>query len=241
VNQTARFDGKVAVISGVGRVGQLGETVAHRFALLGATVVLLNRGPEVHDRAAELRGSGAQVLAMECDLTDPVATARAADATRDFGGGQVHALVCLAGGFATTGDIATGDVADWNSQISINLTTAYITTRAFLPLVRSGTGSIVYFASASALPGSTVAKMAAYAASKSGVVALMRAVAQEERDAHVRSNALAPTAIRTQTNLDSMGSRPSYVERQDVAEWVTFLCSPPGDAVSGQVIRLGQA
>ena len=80
--------------------------------------------------------------------------------------------------------------------------------------------------------------MAGYAASKAGVLALMRAVAQEERANGIRSNALAPTAIRTGTNLDSMGSNFAYVERESVAGVIAFLCSGEAANITGQVIEL---
>ena len=82
--------------------------------------------------------------------------------------------------------------------------------------------------------------MSAYAVSKAGVITLMRAVAQEERDTGVRSNALAPTAVRTAANLESMGETTRYVEREEVANAVDFLCfSPASCAITGQVIQLG--
>jgi NAD(P)-dependent dehydrogenase (short-subunit alcohol dehydrogenase family) len=122
---------------------------------------------------------------------------------------------------------------------AINLTTAFVATRAFLPLVRQARGSMVYFASAAALPGASVARMSAYAAAKGGVVTLMRAVAAEEKAHGVRANALAPQAIRTDQNLSSMGEDHQYVERETVAAWVLWLCSIASGPISGQVIRLG--
>jgi NAD(P)-dependent dehydrogenase (short-subunit alcohol dehydrogenase family) len=98
---------------------------------------------------------------------------------------------------------------------------------------------MVYFASAAALPGASVAKMSAYAAAKGGVITLMRAVAAEERTHGVRANALAPQAIRTAENLASMGEDKNYVERETVAAWVLWLCSRVAGPISGQVIRLG--
>jgi NAD(P)-dependent dehydrogenase (short-subunit alcohol dehydrogenase family) len=89
------------------------------------------------------------------------------------------------------------------------------------------------------MPGGKVANIAAYAAAKSGVVTLMRAVSQEEREHGVRSNALAPTSIRTAANLESMSPTTRFVERETVAEWVAFLCSPSSGPVSGQLIQLG--
>jgi NAD(P)-dependent dehydrogenase (short-subunit alcohol dehydrogenase family) len=97
----------------------------------------------------------------------------------------------------------------------------------------------VYFASAAALPGSAVGGMAAYATAKSGVVALMRAVASDERAHHVRANAVAPTSIRTAENIKAMGEQTNYVTREAVASTVCWLCSADASAVTGQVIRLG--
>jgi NAD(P)-dependent dehydrogenase (short-subunit alcohol dehydrogenase family) len=80
--------------------------------------------------------------------------------------------------------------------------------------------------------------MAGYAAAKAGVTALMRAVAQEERAHGIRANALAPTAIRTGANLESMGGTFAYVERESVAGVIAFLCSGEALNITGQVIEL---
>ena len=236
----ARMDGKVVVVTGVGRSGQVGESVAAAFAGLGAHCVLIDRDPaQVAERAAELQARGWAVSAHGCDLTvsdqvDAVAASVAAGSPTG-----VHALVCLAGGYAPGSPVADSAPDDWQRMFAINLTTAFLTTRAFLPLLRKAGGSVVYFASAAALPGGRVAKMAAYSAAKTGVVTLMRAVAGEEQEHGVRANALAPTSIRTATNVASMGADASYVERETVADWVVLLCSEASGAVNGQVIKLG--
>lgn len=237
---TSRFDGQLAVVTGVGRRGQVGEAVAAAFASLGADVALIDRTPAaVADRAAELRATGATATAHACDLTDPAALDRTVAAIAPSAHRGVHALVCLAGGFASSGPLDESDPDGWHRQLAINLTSAYLTTRAFLPLVRRASGAIVYFASASALPGARTGKTAAYAAAKSAVVALMQSVAQEEKPRGVRANALAPTTIRTADNVASMGEDAAYVERETVAGWVTHLCSEASRQMSGQVLRLG--
>ena len=81
--------------------------------------------------------------------------------------------------------------------------------------------------------------MAAYAASKSAVLAVMRAVAAEERTAGVRANAIAPGTIRTAKNVAAMGAGAAYVEREQVAAAVTFLCSEAARAITGQVLAVG--
>ncbi len=234
-----RFDGKVVVVTGVGRAGQAGETVARAFAELGARVVAVARKDrEVAERVQALRDAGFRADGFPCDLTDEAQVRVLAEDVRALHGERVDALINLAGGFAMSGPVADSDCEEWERQFAINLTTAYLTTRAFLPLLRPARGAIVYFASAAALPGAKTARMAAYAAAKSGVIALMRAVADEERPNGVRANALAPTAIRTAANLESMGDTVRYVEREAVAEAVCFLCSESAGAITGQTIGL---
>src|SRR5918992_362418 len=214
----------LVLLTGVGREGQVGEVVARAFAERGATVLIVDR---------QYRAS-----AYGCDLTDAGAVGELAQRVRRDHGDRLDALVNMAGGFASTGTVADGDVDAWHRMLAINLTTAYLSTRAFLPMVRGGRGAVVFFASEAALPGSRIAGTAAYAAAKTGVVTLMQAVAQEERANGVRANALAPAAIRTATNIESMGTDKRYVEREDVAAAVLWLCSEAARAVTGQVIRL---
>jgi NAD(P)-dependent dehydrogenase (short-subunit alcohol dehydrogenase family) len=236
-----RLDGRLAVITGVGRAGQVGEAVARAFAERGAHLALLDKDADaLRERAAELSNGGARAEAYPCDLTDAADAQRVADQLRQTGLTELDALVNVAGGFAMSGPIGGADPAVLQRQLGINLLTAYNASRAFVPMLRARRGAAVYFASAAVLPGGgTLAKMSAYGAAKAGVVAVMRAVADEERKHGVRANALAPTAIRTGDNLRDMGEDVSYVERDDVAAAVLFLCSDAARAVSGQVIRLG--
>jgi NAD(P)-dependent dehydrogenase (short-subunit alcohol dehydrogenase family) len=137
-----------------------------------------------------------------------------------------------------SGPVAESSLDVWNHQIAINLTTAYLTTRAFLPLVRRVRGAIVLFSSQPALPGQSAPGKAAYAVAKTGVATLMRAVAAEERKNGVRVNALAPTSIRTAKNIADMGENAHFIERQQVADVVTFLCSDSASAISGELLPL---
>ena len=234
-----RFTGRTIVLTGVGREGQVGEVVARAFAEEGATLTLVGRDDDqVRQRALALRPSGGSVHAESCDLTDPEQVAALAGTIAARHDGRLDALVNIAGGFAMSGPVADSDITVWRRQFDINLTTAYLATRAFLPMLRAARGAVVYFAAAAALPGAKLAGMSAYVAAKSGVTALMRAVAEEERDAGVRANALAPTAVRTAANLASMSAATRYVEREEVARAALFLCSDDASAVTGQILRL---
>ncbi len=229
----------LTLITGVGRAGQVGEVVARTFAAQGHHVLLVSRSPdEAAARADAIRADGLAASAYACDLADAAQVAALAERVAAEHGDRLQALVNLAGGFASSGPVAESAPETWDRLSRINLLTAYTATRAFLPFLRPSRGSIVYFASDVVLPGASGAGIWAYAAAKSAVVSLMRAVAREEHEAGVRANAVAPSAIRTASNLESMGKTAHYVEREEVADVVWFLCSDAARAVSGQVIRL---
>lgn len=231
------FSGRSIVLTGVGREGQVGEAVASAFAALGARVFLVDRQEsEARARADALVAAGRRAAGLGVDLTDEIAVAALAERVRDATGGRVHALVHLAGGFVSSGVVAESDPSLWTRQFLVNATTAYVTARAFLPMLRVSKGALVFFASEAVLPGARTTGVSAYAASKSALVSLMQTIAQEEGGRGVRSNAVAPSAIRTAANLASMGSDAAYVTREDVASVVLWLCSDEARAVSGQVI-----
>ena len=233
----------ISVITGVGSKGQVGEAVAEALARRGDRVILVSRSAdEVQARADELQGAGYAASAYGCDLSDAAAVDRLVARVRSEHGDRIDSLVNLAGGFAASGPIAKGDPTIFDRMLAINAKTAYVTSRAFFPLLRqkheeSG-GSIVFFASEVVIDGVRSSGVAAYAMSKAAVVALMRSIADEGRELGIRANALAPAAIRTQTNEASMGTDARYVEREDVANAVAFLCSPAARAITGQLLRL---
>ncbi len=234
------FREAAVVLTGVGRPGQVGEVVAEAFVRRAARVMLVDRDvASVQARADELSKYGSAVRGFGCDLTDAAQVGDLATQVAELAPAGVRAVVHMAGGFSGGTPVADLDPATWHRMIAINLTTAFVTTRALLPLVRKGRGAMVYFASAAALPGASVSGAAAYAVAKGGVATLARAVAAEERVNGVRANALAPQSIRTAQNLAEMGDDKAYVERETVAAWVTWLCSRAAGPVTGQLIRLG--
>ena len=229
--------GRSVVLTGVGREGQVGEAVALAFAERGARVFLVDHSePNVRARAEALVARGLRAASLAADLTDPAAANAVAERVREATSGRVHGVVHLAGGFAASGPIAESDPAIWHRQLAMNATTAYMTARAFVPLLRNVKGSLVFFASEAVLPGAKMANLAAYVASKSAVVSLMQVIAQEERAHGVRANAVAPTTIRTSDNVAAMGADAPMVTREAVAEVVLWLCSDASRAVSGQLV-----
>ena len=228
----------LALITGVGAKGQVGEAVAEAFLRRGDSVLIVSRSPdEVADRISDLSRLGS-VHGYPCDLAKPNEVAQLAEQIRSEHGDNLDALVNLAGGFGSTGPLAKSDPAAFSRLFDINVKTAYLATRAFLPMLEIAQGSVVFFASEAALDSAKTRGVAGYVAAKTSVLALMRSVADEGRSSGVRANALAPAAIRTASNEASMPANTRYVERDQVADAVLYLCSPRATAVSGQVIRL---
>lgn len=228
----------LVLITGVGAKGQVGEAVAAAFADRGDTVLIVSRSPaEAAGREKELSARG-KAFGYACDLSNATEVASLADKVRSQHGSRLDALVNLAGGFGSSGPLAQSDPSAVAHLMGINFTTAFLTTRAFMPMLLGSGGAVVYFGSEAVLEGARTSGVSGYVAAKSAVVGLMRSVADEGRDHGIRANALAPAAIRTATNEASMPAKTRYVEREEVAGAVVFLCSAAASAITGQVIRL---
>jgi NAD(P)-dependent dehydrogenase (short-subunit alcohol dehydrogenase family) len=229
--------GKVALVTGVGRVGQIGHAVAAALGAAGAALVIADRdATSVGERAAELTAAGITVRPTVGDLTRPEAARAAVDlARRELGG--LDTVVNIAGGLTTFGPFGdiTPDALD--RELAINLRTTWFVCQAALPaLVARGGGAIVNFASVAVVR--PAAHLAAYIAAKAAVAGLTQALAREFRDQGVRVNAVAPATVRTRDNVAQMGAQPDtpYVEMDDIVRAVRFLASDAAGGITGQIL-----
>lgn len=230
---------RYALLTGVGRPGQVGEAVAARLASDGYSLLLVDRdATAVEARANDIRAKGGKAEGFGADLSSESAVADLSRWVGKAAGNRLDAFVHLAGGFAVTGPVAATAVADWEKQLTINLRTAFLASVMVIPMLRAGRGSAVFFSSESALAGAKLARTAAYAVAKSGLLTLAVAISQEEAANGVRVNVVAPAAIRTASNEADMGGNARFVEREDVAATVAWLCSEQARGVTGQVLRL---
>jgi NAD(P)-dependent dehydrogenase (short-subunit alcohol dehydrogenase family) len=225
----------VVIITGVGDRGQLGFTIAQRFADAGARLVLTSNSPDIEELADEIENDEAMAFGVTADLTDERAIERLLHAVRERYG-RLDVLVNVAGGLGVISTVAETTPEAWLREIERNAGTMLRMSRAALPLLREAGGAIVNFAAPAGVRA--VAKLGAYSAAKASVIALTRALALEEKANGVRVNAIAPGFMDTAQNRESAGDDAVFVTREDVAAAVLFLASREAHGISGELIHV---
>jgi NAD(P)-dependent dehydrogenase (short-subunit alcohol dehydrogenase family) len=194
----ARFAGKTVVVTGSGRDRGLGQAILQRFADEGANCVVSDREitAEAEAVAAELRGRGARVATIACDVASAAAcTALVDGAVAAFGG--VDIFVNNAGIGFMMKPLLDVDPAEWDRVLAVNLSGAfYCTQAAARAMIAAGRGGrIVNIASQAAK--SAFPHLPAYVSSKHGMVGLTRASAIELGAHGITVNAICPNHVTT--------------------------------------------
>ncbi|MGK2935164.1 MAG: SDR family NAD(P)-dependent oxidoreductase [Gemmatimonadaceae bacterium] len=252
INADERYlDGKHAIVTGGGR--GIGAAVADALARRGASVTVMGRTMSALElAAADLRQRhGVAALAVECDVSDGQAVARAFDSAAKEQG-DAYVLVNNAGG-GESAAFADTDRELWDWTLGLNLTGTYLCTSRVLPaMLAAGAGRIVNIASTAALRGYRT--MTAYCAAKHGVLGLTRALALETARHGVTVNAVCPgytdtdlaqAAVLNIANAKSVSKEEALAillksmpqgrltTAAEVATAVAWLCAPESAAVTG--------
>jgi NAD(P)-dependent dehydrogenase (short-subunit alcohol dehydrogenase family) len=226
--------GRVALVTG--GTGALGQSVVLRFLHDGATVAVPWIVPEEWETLRSRAGDGsARLHGARVDGTDE--SAFAAFVAEVLARHQrLDVLVNTVGGFAG-GDLASTSLAEWRRMLDLNLTSAVIGCRAVLPALRAARrGRIVNVASRAVVP--PLGGFIAYTVSKSAVIALTQALAQEERPHGIGVNAVLPSTMDTPANRRAMpdADRSGWVTTDAVADVIAYLSSDGAAAVSGACV-----
>ena len=235
---TFDYHGKVVIVTGVGRPGQIGHATALAFARAGAQLVLCDvNATGVAERAKEFQALGLDARPAAGDLTEPdIARLAVETAVKNYG--RLDALINIAGGLTTYGPIDSVTVRAFDREVGINLKTAFMMSQAAIDELAKTHGSIVNVASIAYFQPQ--ASMAIYAAAKAGVAAFTRSLAVELLPRFVRVNAIAPAMVRTPQNVGAAGADATYVEMTHITDGVLFLASAAAEAINGLVLPISR-
>ena len=256
------LEGKVALITGAGRMRSIGRGIAQTLAAAGCDIVVTGSGrdpehyPEeekaagwrdIESVAEEVRGMGRKALSVVSDVADLDAVKRLAEEVMAEMG-RIDFVINNAGAARAGDRAAVVDVSPdvWRNVIDVNLNGTFYMSQVFgRELIEQGEGGGII--NISSIAGKLLAPTtAAYAASKAGIHALTCAMSGEMGPHNIRVNAICPGIVMT-SRLDDLseeqwtGIIDSYIplkragDPADIGNMVAYLCSEQGSWISGQL------
>ena len=237
--------GKTALVTGAAR--GIGKAIALKFAEEGANIAFTDLVIDENGEAtkAEIEAKGVKCMAYASNAADFAQTEEVVGQVhKDFG--SIDILVNNAG-ITKDGLMMRMTEAQWDAVINVNLKSAFNFIHACTPIMmRQRSGSIINMASVVGVHGN--AGQSNYAASKAGMIALAKSVAQEMGSRGVRANAIAPGFIETaMTAALPEDVRADWAKKiplrrggqpEDIANVATFLASDLASYVTGQVLQV---
>jgi NAD(P)-dependent dehydrogenase (short-subunit alcohol dehydrogenase family) len=240
--------GKVAIVTGAS-VGGIGETYARGLRTAGASVVVADID---EDAAGEVAASLDGAVGCRVDVTDPGSVARLVErATDAFGGVDILVNNAALMEVLSKGPLLELDLEEWNRAFAVNLTGAYLCTRAVVPSMRQrGGGRIVNQISAAAYPPVTV-----YALSKHALAGLTTALARELGPDRIAVNGIAPGMVASaagdrqlaaaaarghdlRASIEATVAGRGEGAREDLLGALMLLVSVAGDWITGQILHV---
>ncbi|MER8435730.1 SDR family oxidoreductase [Mesorhizobium sp. M1312] len=251
MSAVATIAGRHALVTGGG--SGVGRSIALGLAGAGLDVTICGR------REAALAGVASEsdrIFGIAADVSDEAAMAslyRQTEAAR----GPIDIVVANAG-MSSSAPAQRTSLADWQRTLDVNLTGAFLTVKpALAGMITRKTGRIIFVASTAGLKGYPY--VAAYVAAKHGVVGLMRALAVETAKSGVTVNAVCPGFVETdmleesiqrivektgrtveeaRTSLASTNPQGRFIQPEEVAAAVLWLCGDAAQSITGQTISI---
>jgi NAD(P)-dependent dehydrogenase (short-subunit alcohol dehydrogenase family) len=235
---------KIAIITG--GTGAIGRVIAQTFLSEGAKVIVtFRREEEFSNVLSKLSEFRQNLSGKKADVTIAGQVSQLMEETAQRFG-KIDILVNGMGGFAPSAHIIDLEEKTWDFLFNLNLKSAFLCSKFVLPyMLKQNYGKIVNISAKLALE--PVAGTGAYSTSKSALITLTETLAKEVKDSGINVNAVALSLVKTEANLKSItksargsvGPDPSkWVEPEDVAKTILFLCSDEAKAINGAVIKV---
>jgi NAD(P)-dependent dehydrogenase (short-subunit alcohol dehydrogenase family) len=232
--------GKTSIVTGAG--SGIGRAICLTFARAGAKVACL----DINLAAAEETAiaCGPEALPLRCDVSNEAATREGAAVTVSRFG-AVHVLVNAAATDDRNGTILDISADEWSRVLAVNVTCAFLMSRAILPTtIAAGGGSIIHIASQ--LGRVAAPARAAYCTSKGAIIQLAKAMAVDHAGQNIRVNALSPGAVETRRLILRYGDMttarrmagPKHLlnrlgEPEEIAQAALFVASDAASFMTG--------
>lgn len=254
-NNGLTLAGKRAIVTGAGK--GIGRSIALALANAGADVALAARtASDIEQLAAEIQALGRRSVAVTCDVTDVKQVQHMAETLLE-GLGGLDILVNNAGNAGSHKILDHPDEL-WHRMLAVNLTSVYYVTKAILPvLVAQHSGRIINIASIASRAGGSY--IAAYTASKHGVLGLTRALAVEMFPHNITVNAICPGYVdtpMTDASVDNIVARTGMSQEKarealtrtsplkrlitpdEVAAAAVFFAQDINQGITGQALNI---
>ena len=237
---------KVAIITGAGR--GLGRSVALAFGRQGAKVVLVARSREEIDQvAAQLRSLRKDAIAIPTDVSEEAQVDHLIKKTLDVYG-TVDILVNNAGARGPIGPVHSTSLSDWEQVLKINLTSAFLCSKAVLPtMMEKRAGKIINVATTLTLRPN----LTPYMVAKAGLIHFTKQLSRELKDYNIQVNVIHPGVMdtRMQEDIRKAGTKAigtDMFERlkeegilespDEPAKLILFLASKAADGINGEYL-----
>lgn len=233
-----RLDDKVAIVTGGG--GGICGAICQAFANVGARVACLDFDALAAQQTVNaIRAAGGEAIAIECDVSSETSTLSAvARVVAELG--KPNVLVNGAAILDKTGTILDIDLEEWNHVFAVNLTGAFLMSRAVLPpMIEAGGGSIVHIASMHASVGR--AGRVSYTTAKGGMLQLAKTMAIDHAAQNIRVNTLSPGAVQTRRITFRYGENAEAKIQQAATKYLLNRFAQPDELASAALFLASDA